>query len=202
MSDDGRLTGLVGDFGLGLTKPTPEIVEGDIWIGGGFRALVDGVCFCDTAGVEDFLGVTVDAGFLEAVAEAEDEAALGAFGSLGEGVVARLVAAGDFVPDLEGLDTVRLFERAVVVVVAVDFTSCLGAVSGAFFTAGATLAEAALRFGAFSFVLGAGVGTGAGDGLGFSVTFSTGFVACLGAAFCVAAPLLVGAGSKTAGVGD
>ena len=45
VSDGGSLTGLVGDFGFGFTKPMPETDEGDSWIGAGFRALADGVDF-------------------------------------------------------------------------------------------------------------------------------------------------------------
>lgn len=98
-----------------------------------------------------FLGVTVEPGFFAAAVE--DDPAPEAFGSRGEGVVARLVA-GDFEYDLAGpLGTAKLVERGAVACLASCFVF-----SGAFFTVAASLPEGPLRLAVFTFLLGAADG--------------------------------------------
>ncbi len=91
MSDAGSLIGFVGDLGFGLTKPVPD--AGEIWIGGGFLALEDGVLLCDSAAGVVFLGVATGAGFLAAT-DGPDPADLG---SRGRGLARGLLTVGDLV---------------------------------------------------------------------------------------------------------
>ena len=99
----GSLTGFVGDLGLGLTKPMPEVklLEGETWIGGGFLAAEDGVAFWEGAAEAGLVGVAVAAVFFGATSAGER----GAFATLGsrrEGLARGLTTEGDFAPALVG----------------------------------------------------------------------------------------------------
>lgn len=103
ISDDGRLTGFVGDFGLGLTKPVPlapVLTEAGFLIG-----VVPPVALVDATGLLPgrFVGSVLDAADLETVLEVDLEAVVVGRGVIGLAGAASLALAGELLAASEML---------------------------------------------------------------------------------------------------